>query len=339
MIIHENGVFLLSNQNLSMLLRVNTQNLLELLHFGGPISMKDAAAMIFRNGPGWGASVLLDENDGECVPDVIRLGWSGSGRGDYRESPLELAGQPTDLRYVGYRIIEDIVPMSGQMPQAQGTAQTLEITMEQPGLRLKLYFTLFERAITRRTVLENTGDKTVVLQKIMSNMLDLPGDYEITTFDGGWIAEMRKHTLPVLDSRVVNESVTGFSSHRHNPGFLLSEPEATEDTGRVYGFNLVYSGNHYGAAQRSLQGLTRVVQGISPSNFAKELAPGAIFETPEAVMTFSDSGFGGMSRFMHDFVNSHIVPAYWRGRPRPVLYNDWEGCMFDFNQPTLLGLA
>ena len=339
MIIHENGLFLLSNQNISMLLRVNTQKLLELLHFGGPISMKDAAAMIFRNGPGWGACVLLDENDGECVPDVIRLGWSGSGRGDYRESPLELAGQPTDLRYVGYRIIEDIVPMSGQMPQAQGTAQTLEITMEQPGLRLKLYFTLFETAITRRTVLENTGEKTVMLQKIMSNMLDLPGDYEITTFDGGWIAEMRKHTLPVLDSRVVNESVTGFSSHRHNPGFLLSEPEATEDAGRVYGFNLVYSGNHYSAAQRSLQGLTRVVQGISPSNFAKELAPGAIFETPEAVMTFSDSGFGGMSRCMHDFVNSHIVPAYWRGRPRPVLYNDWEGCMFDFNQRTLLGLA
>ena len=153
MIIHENGLFLLSNQNISMLLRVNTQKLLELLHFGGPISMKDAAAMIFRNGPGWGACVLLDENDGECVPDVIRLGWSGSGRGDYRESPLELAGQPTDLRYVGYRIIEDIVPMSGQMPQAQGTAQTLEITMEQPGLRLKLYFTLvFSKSSPNLTV-------------------------------------------------------------------------------------------------------------------------------------------------------------------------------------------
>jgi alpha-galactosidase len=42
---------------------------------------------------------------------------------------------------------------------------------------------------------------------------------------------------------------------------------------------------------------------------------------------------------MHKFVNEHIVPEYWRGRPRPVLYNSWEGCMFDFNQRRLLDLA
>jgi alpha-galactosidase len=64
---------------------------------------------------------------------------------------------------------------------------------------------------------------------------------------------------------VVNESVTGFSSNRANPGFLLAEPGAGEDSGRVYGFNLIYSGNHYASAQRSPQGLVRVMQGISPS--------------------------------------------------------------------------
>ena len=339
MITHENGVFLLHNQKISLMLRVNAYGLLEQLHFGQPVAMADAAALTVCRTLGWGSSVLLDDRDPGSCPDEMSLAWSGSGRGDYRESPLELAGRSTDLRYKSFRILDGIVPMESGLPQAKGDAQTLEIILEQQGLRLRLYFTLFDTAITRRCVLENTGEDTVTVQKIMSSVMDLPGNFEMTTFDGGWIAEMRKHTLPVLDSRVVNESVTGASSNRHNPGFLLSEVGATEDAGRVYGFNLVYSGNHYSASQRSLQGLTRVVQGISPSNFVKELQPGHCFETPEAVMSWSDQGFGGLSQNMHAFVNRHIVPEYWQFKLRPVLYNDWEGCMFDFNQRILLGLA
>ena len=339
MITHENGVFLLHNEHICLMLRVNDYGLLEQLHFGQPVTMADASALTICRKLGWGTSVLLDDKDSGSCPDEMSLAWSGSGRGDYRESPLELAGKSTDLRYKSFRIVDGTVPLESGLPQAKGDAQTLEIVMEQQGLRLRLYLTLLDTAITRRCVLENTGENAVTVQKIMSTMMDLPGNYEMTTFDGGWIAEMRKHTIPVQESRVVNESVTGASSNRHNPGFLLSEVGATEDAGRVYGFNLVYSGNHYAAAQRSLQGLTRVMQGISPSNFAKKLEPGHCFETPEAVMSWSDRGFGGLSENMHTFVNRHIVPEYWQFKLRPVLYNDWEGCMFDFNQRILLGLA
>ncbi|MBQ3501800.1 MAG: alpha-galactosidase, partial [Oscillospiraceae bacterium] len=181
--------------------------------------------------------------------------------------------------------------------------------------------------------------ENIVLKKFMSSMLDIHGDFEMSTFDGGWIAEMRKHTAPVSENRIVSESTTGASSNRHNPGFIISEPDAAEDSGRVYGFNLIYSGNHYASAQKSLQGFVRIMQGISPSEFSKELAPGEIFETPEAVMTFSDKGFSGMSEKMHRFVTENIIPEHWRNRPRPVLYNDWEGCMFDFNEAKLLNLA
>ena len=225
------------------------------------------------------------------------------------------------------------------LPQAHGEAETLRITMTQTGAELTLYFSLFGDVLTRRAVLCNTGEAPLTVTKVMSSMMDLPGSYEMTTFNGGWIAEMRRRTVPVTESRVVNESTTGFSSHRHNPGFLLSEPEATEDSGRVYGFNLIYSGNHYAAAQRSLQGITRVVQGISPTDFLTTLSPGAVFETPEAVMTFSPHGFGGVSAAMHRFVNDHIIPPQFRNAPRPILFNSWEGCMFDFNQRRLLSLA
>lgn len=338
MIEYKNGIFGLHGSGFSCLMRINAYGLLELLHFGEPVQTEDWPAFLLQPGLGWGASVLLEDSDTGSCPDAMGLAWSGCGRGDYRESPLEMESA-TDFRYVSHEILEGVVPMNGALPQAKGAAQILVITMSQPGMELKLLFSLFDGLLTRRTVLKNTGEKPVSVQKLMSFMVDLPGDFEMTTFDGGWIAEMRRHTLPVRSSRVVNESVTGFSSHRHNPGFLLSEPGATEDSGRVYGFNLVYSGNHYGSAQQSLQGLTRVMQGISPANFCHILQPGDTFETPEAALAFSSEGFGGLSRKMHDFVNQNIVPKQWQYKPRPVLYNDWEGCMFDFNHNRLIGLA
>ena len=339
MIEYQNGIFGLHSDSLSCLLRINDYGLPELLHFGEPVQTADAEAFFCRPGLGWGGSVLLEDPNTESCPDVMSLAWSGPGRGDYRESPLSFGGCSADFRYQSHEICSGTVPMTTTLPQASKDGETLAITLVQPGAELILYFTVFDTAMTRRTVLKNTGQQPLKLTRLMSNLMDLPGDFEMTTFDGGWIAEMRKHTLPVLDSRVVNESVTGFSSHRHNPGFLLSEPGATETAGRVYGFNLVYSGNHYSSAQRSLQGLTRVLQGISDAHFARELAPGECFETPEAVISFSDRGFEGLSLRMHQFVHEHIIPPYWRGRSRPVLYNDWEGCMFDFNHSKLLKLA
>ncbi len=338
MILYENGVFAIHGNSYSCLLGLTPQGQLEQLHFGRAVPTRDAAVFRCQPGLGWGASVLLDDREPATCLDTQPLAWSGSGRGDYRESPLEI-GAATDLRYVSHSIVKGDIPMSRGLPQAHGAQQTLVITLEQPGLRCKLYFARFPEGMTRRTVLINTGDAPICLQKLMSFSMDLPGSFRLTGFHGGWISEMRKETHPVENTKLVIESLTGSSSNRHNPGFLLSRPDAGEDHGEVYGINLIYSGNHYASAQRSMQGFTRVMQGINMSNFRKDLQPGEIFETPEAVLCWSDRGFNGLSRQMHSFVSEHIIPAYWKNRPRPVLYNSWEGCMFDFNQRKLLGLA
>ena len=339
MITCQNNVYHLRTDSYSCLLRINDWGLVDQLHFGAPVRTEDAESFACRPGLGWGASVLLDAKESTSCPDVMALAWSGSGRGDYRESPLELCGASTNFCFAGARILEGSPAMESGLPQAHGAEETLEITLEQPGAKLTLYFTPYPTALVRRTVLENTGDAPITLGKLMSFSMDLPGDYTMATFNGGWIAEMRRQNNVVGAAKVVNESLTGASSNRHNPGFLLYDPEATETEGRVYGFNLVYSGNHYGSAQQSQQGLTRVMQGINPSNFLRSLAPGEKFETPEAVLAVSDRGFGGLSANMHAFVMNHIVPPYWANRPRPVLYNSWEGCMFDFTQHRLLDLA
>ena len=339
MITCEKNVFLLKNDTISYLFRINGWGHPEHLHFGGPVELSDWEALAVKPSLGWGGSVVLSDDDPASCLDALPLEWSGAGRGDYRETPIELNGSATDFRYVRHEILPGIAPMESSLPQAKGDCETLAVYLRQPGAELILYYTLFETAVTRRTVLRCTGDTPIVADKLMSFSVDLPGQFEMTAFGGGWIAEMRKSVTPVGFTRVVSESTTGASSNRNNPGFLLSEPGATEDDGVVFGFNLVYSGNHYASAQLSLQGLTRVMQGISPDHFCAIVNPGECFETPEAVLCWSDRGFGGLSQNMHTFVNHQIIPAPWQGKVRPVLYNDWEGCMFDFNQARLLDLA
>ena len=339
MISFENSLFHLKNSALSCLLRISPYGFIEQLHFGAPVSVEDAEALSCKPGLGWGCSIIYDESKPGSCPENYCLAWSGSGRGDYNESPIELNGAATEFRYVSHRILDCQPAAESGLPLSHGECECLELCLEQKGARLFLYFTLYDSALTRRAVLENTGDAPISLYKLMSFSMDLPGEYELINFHGGWIAEMQKQCSAVGGSRVVNESYTGASSNRHNPGFMLAEPEANESSGTVYGFNLVYSGNHYASAQRSLQGITRVMQGISPTNFIKELQSDERFESPEAVLCFSDAGFGGLSEKMHSFVLEHIVPEYWKDRERPVLYNSWEGCMFKFSHSRLVDLG
>ena len=230
------------------------------------------------------------------------------------------------------------------MPHASGEHETLKIIMRSAndlldGLRLELYFSLFDTVLVRRTVLVNDSDATVCIAKLMSSCLDLRGDHIMSTFDGGWIRETHRHEVPVTYSRIVNESTNGSSSNRHNPGFLLASRDANEDFGEVFGFNLIWSGNHYSSVQRSSVGFTRVLQGISPEGLCAEVMHGERFESPDAVIAWSCEGFNGLSAAMHSFINDSIVPEFWRRRERPVLYNSWEGCMFSFTESKLLSLA
>jgi len=333
----QDKVFHLKTDHYSYLLRINKWGQPEQLHFGAPVRTEDFSGFLCRPGLGWGACTLLDDADSGSCADDKALEWSGSGRGDYRESPLEI-GTSTDLRFAGAAVVGPS-PMASGLPTAHGASEALEVTLRQQGLDLTLIYTPFETALTRRTVLKNTGTEPITLAKLMSFSMDLPGSFTMASFHGGWIAEMRRRDTPVTDARVVLESRTGASSNRCNPGFLLYEEGATEAAGRVYGFNLVYSGNHYASAQRSLQGLTRVMQGINPAEFRRQLQPGECFETPEAVLCCSDGGFSELSERMHAFVTDHIIPPYWRHRERPVLFNDWEGLMFHFTHSRLVDLA
>ncbi|MER2150850.1 MAG: alpha-galactosidase [Candidatus Limivicinus sp.] len=342
-----NGHFIhIGNGTLSCILKI-TYGKAELLHLGAPLNDADCEALCCETLLGLGTGVLYRQGDSRSCLDDLPLAWSERGTGDYRESPIELLFEGAD-------ICPDFVYSScgtpapdesdGVLPHARGAADRLKLTFRSAnallkGLVLELRFSLFETALVRQTVLYNGSDKPLQVTKLMSACADLPGRFTVSTFDGGWIREAHIHTVPVTRSRVVNESTNGFSSNRHNPGFLLSAVDAGDDAGEVYGFNLLWSGNHCSSVQRSASGFTRVLQGISPEGLCLGLLPGERLETPEAVVAWSDRGRNGMMENMHRFVNASIIPEAWRYRERPVLYNNWEGCLFDFHEAKLLSLA
>ena len=348
MITVDGNVFRLDTDNTTCILRVTAFGHLEHVYYGPRLDAGDRADMLApRRTIMLGGSVLYDASDGCYCMNDLALEWSDNGRGDYRRSPTELLMPDgtftSDFVYASHRLAAGSLPME-TLPSACTADETLAVVLRDTTcpVSLTLCYAVFEKTdvITRRAVLKNEGGATLVIRRLMSLMTDLPDEgFDLLTLDGGWIKEAHLHRRPVEYGALVNDSTTGASGHRHNPGFALAARGTTETAGRVYGFNLIYSGNHWGSAEKSEFDLVRVSLGISPHCFEWPLHENERFETPEAVMTFSEMGLSGMSRNMHAFVNSHIVRGYWQGRERPVLLNSWEACFFDFNEQKLLRLA
>ena len=348
---HEGNLFLLRTENTACLLLVNEHGHVEQIHYGGPMEPEDAEALRYKRTMPYGSEVLYTPEDETYCLDNVPLNWSGIGKGDFRITPMELqmpdGSFTADFVFDGYEIRPGAYPAE-QLPCAYAEkpeeAATLILRLKDRvyPVALTLVYTAYfaENVITRRAVLQNGESRPVTLRRMMSMLMDLPNrGFTMVTLDGDWIAEANRHDRALMSGCFVNESTTGASSNRHNPGVLLAARGTGEDEGPVYGFNLVYSGNHYTAVELSSRNLVRVITGINPLCFNWTLQAGDCFETPEAVMTYSEGGFNGMSRNFHDFVRAHIVRGPWRDRERPVLLNNWEAHFFQFNRRKLLRLA
>ena len=115
--------------------------------------------------------------------------------------------------------------------------------------------------------------------------------------------------------------------------------EPREEEGVVYGFGLVYSGNHLFEAHQNEVGRVRVSSGINPTNFVWHLEHGESFQTPECLLVHSSSGLGGMSRTFHSVVRQHLVPPKWTDVCCPVLVNSWEAMYFDVSHDAIVHMA
>ena len=342
MITIDNHCFVLETDRTAYAFDVS-DGLLRHLYYGGKLRrLEDYAGAAPRPlfAPGNAAvlegGVSLEDMAQECGS----VGW-----GDVRESLVDVelpdGGRAALFRFAYYERGVSAQPCG--LPAAIGGGETLKVVLQEQRcqLYLELYYTVFEKcdAIVRWCRLVNDTGETVKVRRLLSAQLDLPAeDYTLTTFRGAWAREMDRLDQEVT-GRLVWESTVGVSSNRCNPFAMVSRRGATETAGGVWAFNLLYSGNHYGCAGQNAYGSVRVVQGMGVDGFCWQLGHGQSLDAPQAVMAYSDRGFGGVSRCMHEFVRRHVVRPQWQDKERPVLVNSWEGLYFKLSRAKLVKLA
>ena len=346
-------VFVLETAHTTYCFRVLETGQLEHLYYGSYIrigSEQEAEALFEKHAFAPGNSILYDQQHPQYSLEDMRLEMSGYGKGDIREPFVEVihadGSETQDFVYDHAKISEGKAPLK-TLPSSyeeQGQVDELIVTLidHSYAIELELHYYVFLNydIISRSAKLINKSEETVRLTRLLSMQLDLEtDDWVLSTFNGGWAREMKRYDIPIRIGKHVNASYCGCSSSRANPFVMLSKEQTTEDAGACYGFNLIYSGNHYAVAEVNAYGKTRVVSGINPQSFCFLLEPQEEFEAPEAVMTFSGNGFNGMSQNMHDFVRNCIVRGEWKEKERPVLLNSWEAAYFNFNESRLLRLA
>ena len=342
------NTFKLDTKSTSYIFSFNDAGHLEHIYYGALLTDGNFEALRLKNTTVLGSTVEYEPTRAGYSLDTLLLEYSGIGKGDYRHSPTEIlmpdGSFVTDFVFSEYEI-KDGSYENPELPTACGEAKTLSITLADKkfsDIKLKLFYTVYEDSdvIARCVELSNGGEGELFIRKLMSFCLDFPtADYDMITLDGSWAKEAHMHKRPVEYGIIVNDSTTGSSSNRHNPGFLLAEKNCAEDKGSVYAFNLVYSGNHYSAVEKCPFDTMRVMSGINPHCFLWKLKRGETFYTPQSVMTYSSHGTDGAAQNMHAFVNENIVRGQHKNADRPIVINNWEATFFNFNRRKLHSLA
>jgi alpha-galactosidase len=357
MILEGNGFFCLMSANTSYCFHVLPSGHLEHLYYGAKLtfleegaydesreSLRDKCAFLKGN------LIAYSEEYPQIGLETTRLEVSSLGKGDVREPFLEIeyadGSRTSDFVYDSHRVEAGKSAYDG-LPSAYGdsnevTTLTVVLRDRHSGLILELDYHVFYAVdvITKSARLINPTDSPVRLNRFMSSQVDFDhSGYVLSTFSGAWTKEMQKTDVPCTPGTHSLGSMSGVSSNRMNPFFMVSESGTSERYGNCYGFNLIYSGNHYGAVEVNGHHTMRVLQGIHPTGFCYEVAPKCVFQAPESVMTFSSQGHRQMSAAMHRFVRQHIVRGHWQYLTRPILLNSWEAAYFDFNEKKLLKLA
>ncbi|MBQ9383810.1 MAG: alpha-galactosidase, partial [Ruminiclostridium sp.] len=283
--------------------------------------------------------------------DCLPLEYPCFGIGDYREHCFSIVDEngatAADLRYKSHRIYDGKPKLKGlpaTFTNNDSEAQTIEITLEDKPAQLEvaLIYTAFADldVITRSLTVKNVGTSNVQLTRVYSACVELDTDkLDMITLNGSWARERYPERCRLHRGKQSVDSLKGEPGHQSNPFTALCSHNADEDTGEVFGFNFVYSGNFISEAEVTQFGRTRYVMGINSTDFGWLLEPGEQFTAPEVVMVYSDSGLGKMSRTFHDLSRNNLIHSEYRDKRRPILINNWEATYFNFNTEKLVQIA
>lgn len=342
--------FHLFNSEISYIMAVLSNGNMGQYYFGKRIREKEDYSYLLEMVPRSMAAYVF-EGRRTLSLEHVKQEYGVYGSSDYRFPAVEIlqenGSRISDFCYVSHTVTAGKPKLKGlpaTYTEKEDEAETLTLLLkdEVTGVRLELLYTIFAEGgvIARSARFVNEGESAAHLLKAMSLCLDLPDcDYDWIQFSGAWARERHMKTRKLEQGIQSVGSTRGHSSHEHNPFVILKRPTADEFQGEAIGFSLIYSGNFLAQAEVDTHDTTRVLLGINPESFDWKLEPGEVFQTPEAVMVYTDRGLNDMSQTLHRLYQKRLARGYWRDRVRPILINNWEATYMDFNEEKLLRIA
>ncbi len=341
-----NKTFHLYTDNLSYVFGITDTGHPEHLYFGKRIRdpFFNRRAMESKNLAKEGFSLAIDRTKPAFCLEELMLECTTEGKGDFRQPLVSLEENKTlDLRYADHRAYAGIRRYK-ENPIAQAVmdernAETLELLLrdEREKIEVTLIYTLFPRldVLVRRTMVRNASLSPVRLSSCASMQLDLPaGGYTLLNLAGSYASEADLTKTELKSGTHTIQSRKIFSGIEENPAYAV-----LDENGGCFMGNLIYSGAHKETFSIRKNGMLHIVTGLNDDLFSWNLEPGEAFESPDAVMTFSEQGIEEASRRMKRFIISAVLRGQWKDRVRPLMLSTGDITGFAINHDKAVSYA
>lgn len=346
---NNNKIFSLKTKNTSYILRVLESGHLGHLYWGRKLNNYNIEYVHKRKD--LGSFLATTDNIIDFHLEATPQEYPSYGATDLRSPAIELqfldGSTVSDFRYESHKIFKGKNKIKG-LPavyiEDENEADTLEIVLRDSlkDIKILLIYSVFGDfdVITRSAKILNSSKENVILNRALSMNVDFNhSKFDLIQLSGSWGRERQIIRREVNRGTQSVESRRGSSSHAQNPFISLVGKDTNDHNGEAYGFSLVYSGNFLANTEVDMHGNTRVQLGINPFNFSWLLEPGEEFNTPEAVLVYSDNGLNGMSSIYHNIYGKRLCRGTYRDKERPILINNWEATYFDFNEKIIKDIA
>lgn len=191
--------------------------------------------------------------------------------------------------------------------------------------------------IERSSVIRNTGNQNIRLEKAYSASFNIPygGKCYLTSLGSKWTHEYEEERTEVTRARTVIQSGGGVSNSQNFPYFAIDKGQTGRYYGELWFGTLCWSGNFKITVEKDVMEQVRITGGISDDDFEWILAPETEFKTPSFVCGYTSSGIQAASHILNNYVLSIMPNCKWSNKPLPIVYNSWCALEYKFDTEKL----
>ncbi len=336
---------LLSTKSTSYLLSYSKANYLTCEYYGSRLSsFEEAKPLVSDLIINQGTELNIDDKNLNLSLNQMKLELSTLGRGDFFSPSLIIKNSRSmifDFKVDKVEVVKPIIHNILPMPRDPSEELVICLADNDMHVVVELHYILYSESdiICRYIKVINQDSQPLHILKAMSMQLGLVNhNSTLVSYYGNWANELNVQQTKITHGRIVNESLTGSSSNRHNPFFIVKEDNCNAINGNCYGYNLIYSSNFEESVEMDSFSKIRVQVGINSTLFDKSLLQGESFVTPCALLSYSSNGYNKLSKEFQTFINNHIVKKKFNFESRPIAYNSWESCYYKYNKRKIKSL-